>query len=260
MKIPHGGVAFFDSGIGGLTVLDSCIKSLPNEIFYYYGDNARAPYGNLSEQTICDYVEEAFEEFCRLEVKAAVLACNTATAVCVEKLRQKYLFPIVGAEPALFPAARVGGEVLVLSTYATANSLRFARLKEKAIARFPSASFSCIASADLAEEIEKHVLEKDYSYARFLPTAAPSAVVLGCTHYAYAKEQIKECYRCPVFDGNEGIAKRLRFLLSTLSKGQNLPRNENERPLVTTVQPPQIFYLGGTKTRNKHIFEQMFGK
>ncbi len=256
MKIPHGGVAFFDSGIGGLTVLAACRKQLPNEIFYYYGDNARAPYGNLPEEVIFSYVEEAFAHFCRLEAKAVVLACNTATAVCVEGLRRKYSVPIIGAEPALFPAAQCGGEVLVLCTCATGNSARFLRLQANALARFPDVRFLCIGCAELAGEIERHATEKEYSYARFLPPAHPSAVVLGCTHYAYIKHQIERFYQCPVFDGNEGIAKRLRWVLSTPEK----PKFENGRPLLTTDFSSRIFYLGSQKTQNQRVFEQMFGK
>ncbi len=260
MKIPQGGIAFFDSGIGGLTVLDTCKKYLPNEIFYYYGDNRRAPYGNLPMDTISAYVEEAFDVFSKLRVKAAVLACNTATAVCVEDLRKKYPFPIIGAEPSVLPAASGGGEVLVLSTCATKNSARFARLTEKALARYPSVSITSVACPTLAEEIEKNIRKKGYSYAHLLPPANPTSVVLGCTHYVYVKTQIEAFYRCPVYDGNEGIAKRLRWALSTSAKSTDTEKNRERKPLVTTARPPQFFYLGSGKYQNKRIFEQMFGK
>ena len=89
MGIPSGGVAFFDSGIGGLTVLCECAARLPNERFYYFGDNRHAPYGNLSDKKIKKLVFRAFRKFAALRVKAAVLACNTATATCVEALPTK---------------------------------------------------------------------------------------------------------------------------------------------------------------------------
>ncbi|MBQ8309104.1 MAG: aspartate/glutamate racemase family protein [Clostridia bacterium] len=119
MGIPSGGVAFFDSGIGGLTVLAECKKFLPDRLFYYYGDNENAPYGNRKKETIEKYVLTAFERLRELAPQAAVVACNTATAVCVEKLRKIYSFPIVGAEPAVFAAAKRGGEIYVLATKAT---------------------------------------------------------------------------------------------------------------------------------------------
>ena len=77
MRILKGGIAFFDSGIGGMTVLAECQKRCKGEIFYYYGDNKHAPYGNLPPAKIRRYVEKAFRKFRRLKVKAVVVACNT---------------------------------------------------------------------------------------------------------------------------------------------------------------------------------------
>lgn len=260
MQIPCGGVAFFDSGIGGLTVLAECRKYVTNEIFYYYGDNLRAPYGNLSPERIFAYVDEAFALFARLKVKAAVLACNTATAVCVERLRKKYPFPVIGAEPAVLPAAKVGGKILVLSTCATGQSARFARLCERVRKTFPQIELTVAPCPSLAGEIEKHVLDDGYSYAPFLPPATPTSVVLGCTHYIYAKEQIQSFYGCPVFDGNAGISRRLQDTLLRLQKTFFSPNGRDERPLLTTARPPQNFFLGAKKMQNKLVFEQMFGK
>lgn len=106
MDIPEGGIGFFDSGLGGLTVLSACLDGLGLPVCYY-GDNARAPYGGLPEEKILAYAEEAFDAFSALRVRAAVIACNTVTAVCADRLREKYPFPVVGAEPA---RARRGAE------------------------------------------------------------------------------------------------------------------------------------------------------
>ena len=156
MGIPKGGIAFFDSGIGGLTVLNECKKRLPWETFYYYGDNKRAPYGNLSAEKIKKYVARAFKRFQRLRVKAVVLACNTVTAVCVEELRMKYPFPIIGAEPAVLPAAKGGCETFVLTTRATYESKRFQALLKKAASLYPKTKISAFPCDGLAGEIEKN--------------------------------------------------------------------------------------------------------
>ncbi len=259
MEIPHGGIAFFDSGIGGLTVLNECRKGIRNEIFYYYGDNAHTPYGNLSEENILSYVEQAFAHFCALQVKAVVLACNTATAVCVEYLRKKYPFPIIGAEPALFPAAKKGGRVSVLSTCATASSARFARLLSRAKTCFPSVCFSTIPCPRLAGEIERRIGESSYDFSPLFPRAEGDAIVLGCTHYIYVKNQIENFYKRPVFDGNFGIAKRLSWTLESLEKTVFEQNYRDERPLLTTARPPKIYFIGGEKERNCRVFEQMFG-
>ena len=230
MKIPRGGIAFFDSGIGGLTVLNECIKRLPNELFYYYGDNAHAPYGNLPMEQIRRYVFSAFEKLKKLEVRAAVVACNTATALCIEELRRRYDFPIIGAEPAVLPAAKGGGEVYILCTRATYNSKRLCALCARVKKIYPLVQLRPIACDALAGAIEENLWEKDFDFTPILPKGNPSAVVLGCTHYVYVKDIIENFYRCEVYDGNEGIANRLTILLEKGDFVQTQEKNRDGRP------------------------------
>lgn len=228
MVFTQGGVAFFDSGIGGLTVLSACQKVLPNEKFYYYGDNTNAPYGNLPKEQIRGYVIRAFDSFACLRVKAAVIACNTVTALFAEELRRRYSFPIIGAEPAVLQAAKCGGEVFVLTTRATYGSARFQALCERAARRYPSVIIVKIPCDGLAGEIERKIGGQGGAYENFLPKGNPSAIVLGCTHYIYIKEYIRARYGCPVFDGNEGIANRLCQVLGVSFK-ENLGNSTTEQ-------------------------------
>ncbi len=298
MQIKKGGVAFFDSGIGGLTVLHACREVLKGETVYYYGDNAHAPYGNLPTEKIKKYVEKAFRLFKRLEVKAVVVACNTATAVCVKELRGKYSFPIIGAEPAIFCAPQNVGEIFVLSTRATYKSERFHSLCVRArnSGRYPK-PFACDA---LAGEIERHIFDKSYSYSNLFPLGNPSAVILGCTHYIYIKEEIARFYHCQVFDGNDGIAKRLYTILSgggdfadkrkkmskktvkfwdgrppglffdkkrrrtaaqppRISKGNNTNKCSWLKKIPEVSNVGKIYFLGSGKKRNFAVFKHMFG-
>ena len=275
MQIPKGGIAFFDSGIGGLTVLAECKKRMPDEIFYYYGDNAHAPYGTLPRETIFSYTQNAFAFFEKLNVRGAVLACNTATAICAERLRQRYAFPIIGAEPAILPSLTPGGKTLVLATPATIESARFSRLRKIAQTRCPTATLVCTPCPTLAGEIETHLFDEGYDYTKNLPTLAPNAVVLGCTHYIYIKKRIHEFYNAPVYDGNEGIANRLRSLLC---ESPVLKKNRDGQPPLTapngfTPQKGQrilrqdafqgkisapIFFLGTGIERCYTVYEQMF--
>lgn len=232
MRTIKGGIAFFDSGIGGLTVLAECRKQLPNTLFYYYGDNKHAPYGNLPPQKIKKYVFRVFKRFQRLRVWAAVVACNTATAVCIEELRDKFSFPIIGVEPAILPAVRKGGEVFVLTTRATYESSRFRNLCKNAQTLFPDARVRLFPCDGLAGTMESHIFEKDYDYTPLLPKGSPDGVVLGCTHYVYIAEQIKAFYGCPIFDGNQGISRRLSYLLS-----ENFTPNEHRQPPDDHFQP-----------------------
>lgn len=269
MRLPKGGVALFDSGIGGLTVLAACKKILPNQLFYYYGDNANAPYGNLPVSRIDELVDRAFTLFQKLEVKAVVLACNTVTAVCAQRLREKYAFPIVGAEPALLPALKKGKKILVLATKATRESPRFALLKKRASSLFPNAEIVAPACDELAGVIERGIGKEDFDLAPYLPQQTADAVVLGCTHYLYAKPQIERFYGCECVDGNEGIANRLAVLLS-----EKLKHIRDEQPLVTPIcceegffqtkddfqakNGANVFFLGTGKYKNRTIYEQMF--
>ena len=261
MRIPKGGIAFFDSGIGGLTVLSECAARLPNERFYYFGDNRHAPYGNLSEKKIKKLVFRAFRKLVRLRVKAAVLACNTATATCVEELRKKYPFPIVGAEPAILSAARGGGEVFVLATAATCASARFRALLSRVQKNFPAASLRICPCTGLAGAIETHVKKngldgKTLPLQSLLPQGSPDAVVLGCTHYIYIKKEIGDFYKARVYDGNGGIAARLTSLLSPKSKEHE--KSFAEEKAVANVKKPPVFFLGSQKRQNERVFEQMF--
>lgn len=256
MENLSGGVGFFDSGIGGLTVLAECRKYINDEIFYYYGDNDHAPYGNLSFSEIEKLVFSAFDTFARLNVKAVVIACNTATAVCVEKLRRIYPFPIVGAEPAILPAMKKGGLTYVLTTRATYNSARFQNLCARICRRFPKSTLQAYPCDGLAGEIEKHLCDSNYDYTPCLPKGTPDTVVLGCTHYIYLKEQIRRFYRSEVVDGNQGMANRL----ITLLKEYPIENRETQPLLSTPLKNAPIFFLGTQKSINEHIYEQTFAK
>ena len=272
-----GRIAFFDSGIGGLTTLNECIKQAKTLSrysrfleFYYYGDNFRAPYGNLSKAKIKEYVLEAFAYFEKLRVDAVVLACNTATAICVDELRKRYNFPIVGIEPAVAYAAKLGGEIFVLATQATCHSARFQNLCNIVSLQYPNASIRVYPCAELAGEIERNLEKKEYDYTKYLPKGSPDRVVLGCTHYVYIKNKIKDFYGCDVMDGNRGVAKRLFTLLNEkypkalLVEKSELSATEKmrERVLLSKtplmVNSPSIFFIGDGKVVNKQRYEQMF--
>ncbi len=288
MNLPKGGIAFFDSGAGGLTVLSSCLRYFSNGVFYYYGDNARAPYGNRTEEEIYRFVKQAFDVFSSLEAQAVVIACNTATAVAVEKLRKEYAFPIVGAEPYVLPATCKGGKIFILSTRATYESVRYKKLCARARESEKTTEILPFACDGLAGAIESHFPALDFSLSEHLPRGKPTAVVLGCTHYIFLKKRIEKFYGCPCYDGNDGIARRLRSLLRKKAETQEKNRDGQPlRPVFWEEQPLfpvciykirlkarlkakkrlifaqkirffRIFFLGSGKTKNVKIYKQMF--
>lgn len=283
MRIPTGGVGFFDSGVGGLTVLRECLPFLRGRNVYYYGDNARAPYGGRSEAEIRAFTFECFEAFKALNVCAAVIACNTVTSVCAEELRRRYSFPVIGTEPAIFPAARKGGSSFVLATRTTVESARFHILLARARAAYPQAKLFPFACEGLAAAVEDGVERGSFSeVVRFLPNGSPDSVVLGCTHYGFLRSLVEAHYGCPVFDGAKGVAKRLHGVLSSLDRvnfsseremeaergiyvfadektnvclrnnGKNDPKNGEMKGFF------DVFFLGSGKSADKKAYEQMF--
>ena len=278
-----GGVGVFDSGIGGLTVLAECQKQLPNTLFYYYGDNNHAPYGNRSAKDIARLTNKAFRLFNRLKVKAVVIACNTVTAVCIDELRKKYSFAIIGTEPAVFTAAKKGGEVLVLTTRATFESERFRSLCSRAQTKYPQARIMPCACDGLAGEIERCFRCGDSDFSRFLPRGNPTTVVLGCTHYIYIKEVVQKFYGCDVIDGNYGVAMQLSEVLRREEKSNlflKRRKNRDLQPHLTTMykkgkkankclrfsakgddinrKRQNVKFLGKSRKINEMQYEQMF--
>ena len=201
--------AFFDSGIGGLTVLREFFRRYPSEKCIYLGDNENAPYGNRPEWEIKSLSERAFRTLAKYPLKAAVIACNTVTAECADRLREKYPFPIVGMEPAVKPAAAFAGEgkVLLLATRATLASPRV-----HALVRTYENSGGIVAHCPerLAGDIESRIFDlRRVRLREYLPADKFSAVVLGCTHYIFLRTRMQSFYGCRVFDGNAGTVARL---------------------------------------------------
>lgn len=99
-------IGFFDSGVGGLTVLAEAQRQQPSHQYLYYADSDHAPYGCKPAAEVEDRVFAAAEFLAQQGVDALVIACNTATAVCIQRLRQRFAFPVIGMEPALKPALK----------------------------------------------------------------------------------------------------------------------------------------------------------
>ncbi len=253
-------VGVFDSGVGGLTVLRACTDLVPAALYYYYGDNARAPYGSRPRKEVLRFVREALDLFAALGADAAVLACNTATAVCAETVRAEYPFPIVGTEPAIAPAAKTCKNVLVLATPVTASSSRLQRL----IARHPACRFTVHALPRLAAAIEEMTAGGETpDLAEHLPREACDGVVLGCTHYSFLRREISTFYHgAPVFESGEGVARRLENLLQPSGR-KKIGTGDHSKPPINpndclrkNSNSPQILFLGGGGEGNARVFSE----
>lgn len=199
-------ICFFDSGIGGLNLLSKCAFKYGFCDYAYVADNYNVPYGGLPHEKIFALADEKFSFIEKLDPTAAVIACNTVTAECVDRLREKYDFPIIGIQPAVKPAAATGAECLVLATPATARSEKLAAL----VKEYGRGRARVAACPDLAAYIENNIFSLDENrVAAMLPEAECGAVVLGCTHYIFVSEVISRRYNCPVFDGTDGTVDRI---------------------------------------------------
>ena len=235
-------VAFFDSGIGGLNLLAQCARQMPNANFTYFADNFNVPYGTLSSDELFYKADQIFEKIAEIDPQATVIACNTVTAVCAKRLREKYSFPIVGVEPAIKPAARSGGKCLVLATPATSESRSISVLLEK----YGNGNTKVVACPNLAEYIERNIFNlNEDEVIKMLPEYSPDSVVLGCTHYTYVKDIVKRFYNCEIYDGIYGTADRLCNILA---------------PNYTKIAPchPVIEFCGGDEVKNRAVFSLIF--
>lgn len=238
--LTEGPVCLFDSGIGGLNLLAECVKRLPHRDFVYYADNDHVPYGNLSEREIQELADAAFAQIARLNPCAAVIACNTVTALCAERLRASHPFPILGIQPAVKPAVKAGGSCLILATEATVKSDSFRRL----VATYGNGDTVAYPCKRLAEYIEENIFSlPDRLPEGLLPDFSPSAVVLGCTHYTFVKKAIENQYVCPIFDGMVGTADHLVEILGKFDPEPN--------------RSPKITFIHGDFNKNRAIFESL---
>ena len=230
-------IAVFDSGLGGISVLKELIGVLPNENFIYFGDTANAPYGVRTTDEVRALTLSVYERLRGEGIKAFVIACNTATSAAASSLRMKYPDDIiVGVEPALKPAALSGEHptVAVLATPLTLREEKFANLLGRYSERARVIPFAC---PGLVEFVERGEVTGDALHAFLSELLAPlkaeglDAVVLGCTHYPFVKEEIRSILGSDVlvFDGSAGTARETRRRLEE----RGLLRDEKLRGDVT---------------------------
>ena len=209
-------VGVFDSGFGGLSVLKTMRELLPGESFLYVGDHHYLPYGDKSDTQILRRSFIISNFLMRHNVKALVVACNTATAVAVNEMRRKLQLPIVAMEPAIKPAVShsSNGKIGVLATEGTLGSHRFADL----IQRFSEgAQIITQACSGLVETIEEvgpmaaHTQELVGRYTRALLEQQVDAIVLGCTHYSFVRSTVEKLAGpgVGVLDAGPAVAQQL---------------------------------------------------
>jgi glutamate racemase len=213
-------IGVFDSGVGGLTVLRSLIDYLPNEQFIYFADSANAPYGQKNADFIIQRGEAISKFFIQRNAKMIVVACNTATSVAIEHLRERYQLTFVGMEPAVKPASLMTktGEIGVLATVGTLDGKLF---NEKITIYGEFVNIHYAEGLGLVELAESNQINTSISRKTLTKLLEPmlkkniDQLVLGCTHYPLFSDQIKKIVGESVnlIDPADAIARRVKDLL-----------------------------------------------
>lgn len=215
-------IAVFDSGVGGISVLRQLRQRLPQEKYLYFGDSANAPYGTKSAGQVRELTLAAAERLMERGLKALVVACNTATAAAIETLREKYPgFILIGMEPALKPAAEhfPRGRIGVMATPLTLREEKFSHL----LHRFDEhRQILPIPAPGLVELVEQGKANSPESRALLESLLSPyagrlDALVLGCTHYPFAKPTITQILGSgtELLDGGPGTARETQRRLAS---------------------------------------------
>ena len=223
-------IAFFDSGIGGSTILKEVINTLPNENYIYYPDSKNNPYGNKTKEELFSIVDNIVQELLKYNPKLIVCACNTATTMVLKDIREKYKDIIfIGTEPAIKVAYDFyrDKKTIILTTKGTGDSDRFNDLLEK----YKVSNFNLIEAPLLAGFIEKNEDCSDYLNNLLGVYKDTEVVVLGCTHFPIVKDEIKNVLGDVTFiDGSIGIAKRIDSIL----KEKNMYNNSYKLDIINT--------------------------
>ena len=211
-------IGFFDSGVGGISVMAYAKKYLPNADYIYYADTAHVPYGTKTRDEIISYADNAVGYLVKSGVHAVVVACNTATSMAIDHLRAKYRVPIIGMEPAVKPAATThpGERVLICATAVTISGEKLHTLIENIFTEGYEPTLVALPGlVTLAEA-------GDFSKSTVIPYLSSeidtsqkfAAVVLGCTHFTYFKDSFREFFGdTDIVDGTLGTVRRLRSVL-----------------------------------------------
>ena len=247
-------IGFFDSGVGGMTVLYDALQQNPHAHYIYYADTDNVPYGTKSKKEIKKLVNDAIKFLATKKIDILVIACNTATSICVKDLRETYSFPIVGMEPAVKPAIELSdkGKDKKILVCATKQTLKQKKLKD------------LIQDLGASEKITRLSLQKLVMYAedgkisskkvkKYLSKKLDGinwknykAIVLGCTHFLFYKNIIKEHIpsHVQIIDGNQGTVNRMLHFINT-----------SETKIATSQK--LTFYKSKKKTSTKSLEKYM---
>ena len=241
-------IGFFDSGIGGISVLTEAVRHIPGQEWLFDADTDHVPYGEKGAAEIAHYTTENARFLLSEGAEAIVVACNTATAAGIRLLREMTDVPVIGMEPAVKPAVEftdaAGKKKRILVT-ATAVTLREAKLKDLIGRVDPEHRVDLLPLPGLVPLAEREAFDSEET-RRYLTEALSdvdpedySALVLGCTHFIYFLPLFRDILGPGVrlIDGNAGTVRRLADVCGLAVRGEKaLNDGQEETPRITWYQ------------------------
>ncbi|MDA7744834.1 glutamate racemase [bacterium] len=231
-------IGIFDSGVGGLSIWQHISMVLPNESTVYIADSANAPYGERSKAEIISLSERSTERLLSLGAKIIIVACNTATTNAIEELRSNFKVPFVGIEPATKPAAinTKTGKIGILATKGTLASELFLNTSKQfrgsieIIETVGTGLVQIIESGKFNQA--KPLLNK---YLSPMVKAGVDNIVLGCTHYPFLKDLMREILpdSITIIDSGNAVAQQTKFLIDKFDLQSNVSNKISHRILST---------------------------
>ncbi|MFP4017593.1 MAG: glutamate racemase [Halanaerobiales bacterium] len=262
-------IAFFDSGIGGITVLHTALELLPDNVKYlYYADTEHVPYGTKKKNVVKRHIHKAADFIIKQGVDALVVACNTATSIAIQDLRNAYQVPIIGMEPAVKPAVEICGDrrVLVLATPLTLKEDKYEDLVSKVDSDHIVDSLPLPELVNYAEKFqfeEEEVIEFIQSKLSSYDLDQYGTIVLGCTHFVYYRDILSSILpsQIDIIDGNMGTVQHLKNVmgLNDYDNDTNIDRdfrinNYNHEELYSE---DISFYISGRKENNSVLYRYL---
>lgn len=221
-------IGIFDSGIGGLTVLNELRKILPHENFIYYADTKHLPYGDKTKEDIISYSKYIVEYFIKNEVKAIIIACGTASALAFETLKNDYdipIFNVIDSTVSHLSSNNIG--IIATSASITSNVW-----DNKILKKLPNANITKVACPKLVPLAEKNLVNTDEcldimkEYLKPIKEKKVDTLILGCTHYPLFLPIIKKILNSNTNIINIGtpLAEDFKYFLDN----NNLNSTQNE--------------------------------
>lgn len=231
-------IGIFDSGIGGLTVANAISRLMPNESIIYFGDTAHLPYGDKSKELINTFATKISNWLLNKQnCKSVVIACNTASAVAYNQIRDAYkgIYPIINVIDPIIESLVEDTDIKKVGLIATQTTIDSGVYHEKIKRRKPEIEFVSLATPLLAPMIEEGYANDNISHAiiwNYLKNPIfqdIDALILGCTHYVIVKEEINKFFKGKVklFDSTDIVANKLQSILQKENLLTNNQKGKN---------------------------------